>query len=183
MPPGGTPPWLTAVFDDGNSPGSVEVTLALPGLLTGEFVSDWLFNLDPAMEPTLLQFAQTVKTGSFSDPVITTLRDGLKANGDGYMDIEFAFSVQNNDVQRFGFGESVAYAVTGVAGLTAHSFGFLSSPTSSPKALFTAACVQGIAGTGSGWVTISEPIPDPAGLSLLALGVPLILRGRSRRLR
>jgi len=46
-PPAGAGPWLRATFDDGGSPGAVTLTLTALNLTGGEFVNDWMFNLDP----------------------------------------------------------------------------------------------------------------------------------------
>ena len=46
--PVGSPPWLTAAFQD-ISPGSVQFTLSTTNLTANEFVSVFLYNLDPAL--------------------------------------------------------------------------------------------------------------------------------------
>ncbi|GAH74224.1 unnamed protein product, partial [marine sediment metagenome] len=51
-PPAGAAPWLNATFDDGGSAGSVDLTLTAVNLVGSEFVNVWLFNLDPALNPT-----------------------------------------------------------------------------------------------------------------------------------
>jgi hypothetical protein len=90
-PPAGATPWLSATFDDSGTPGSVELTLTAVNLTGTEFVSVWLFNLDPSLNPALLTFSAPLKTGTFTTPVISKSVDGFKADGDGFFDIKIAF--------------------------------------------------------------------------------------------
>ena len=89
-PPAGAAPWLRATFDDGNTPGSVLMTLSTPNLTAVEFVSGWYFNLDPALDPTSLSFSGPAKVGSFTDPVINLSTDAYKADGDGKFAMAYA---------------------------------------------------------------------------------------------
>ncbi|HMQ16165.1 MAG TPA: hypothetical protein PKC49_09345, partial [Phycisphaerae bacterium] len=127
-PPAGAAPWLTATFDDGGTPGSVDLTLETTNLVSNEFVFSWLFNLDPVLDPTSLSFSAPSKTGAFTDPVINTGVDAFMADGDGKFDIEVVFNSAGGPANRFGAGDSVKYTITGIAGLTAASFDFLSAP-------------------------------------------------------
>ncbi len=81
--PLGTAPWLIATFDDGGTPGTVELTFEATNLTGVEFVGEWLLNLDPALDPTALSFTQQSTIGSFSDPMIHTGVDAFHAGGDG----------------------------------------------------------------------------------------------------
>ena len=184
-PPDGAALWLNATFDDEGSAGSVILMLtttptATTGLTGTEFVSNWMFNLDPDLDPTALDFTLLSKTGSFDDPDISTAVDDFKADGAGYFDIKIAFETgggKDKDSKRFGVGDAVQYTITGIASLTADSFNFLC--TSADHGPFpTAAHVQGIGDTGddSGWVTV----PEPATLSLLVLGGLGVLLHRRR---
>ena len=175
-PPEGSAPWLKATFDDGGSPGSVSLTLTATNLTGDEFVGSWMFNLDPTLQPTDLQFSAPVKTGTFSDPPIGLSSNGFTADGDGDYDIEFDFVEGGGANDRFGVGEAAEYTITGIAGLTADSFDFLSFPHGGQGPFHTAAHVQGI-GEDSGWVTT---VPGPASLSLLAVGAIALARRRRR---
>src|SRR6266481_855639 len=53
--PAGPTPWLTAVFSDSGA-NSVQLTLAAPGLTGSEFVKQWYFNLNPALNASQLNF-------------------------------------------------------------------------------------------------------------------------------
>ncbi|MDY7011056.1 MAG: PEP-CTERM sorting domain-containing protein [Planctomycetota bacterium] len=181
-PPAGAEPWLNATFDDEGSAGSVTLTLTTTptpttGLTGTESVSEWMFNLDPSLNPTELIFSSPTKTGSFDNPVINTGVDAFKANGAGYFDIEFAFIIGGGPSTRFGAGDVIEYAITGIDSLTAESFNFLC--TSAEHGPFpTSAHVQSIGDEeDSGWVTV----PEPATLSLLVLGGLGILKRRRRR--
>jgi MYXO-CTERM domain-containing protein len=178
-PPAGAAPWLRATFDDGGGAGSVTLTLAAVNLVGGEFVSDWDFNLDPALNPASLSFSAPTKTGTFGDPVITFGVDAFQADGDGRYDIEVEFDTAPPG-DRFGAGESVQYTITGIATLTASSFDFLSAPAGGSGPFPTAAHVQGIGpeGANSGWVTVPEPAA--AWLALLGVGAAVARRATRR---
>ncbi|MBW7905396.1 MAG: hypothetical protein LC135_02770 [Phycisphaerae bacterium] len=168
-PPAGAAPWLTATFDDGGSPGSVDLTLATTNLVSNEFVFRWMFNLDPVLDPTSLSFSAPSKTGAFTDPVINTGVDSFMADGDGKFDIEVVFSNAGGPANRFGAGDSVKYTITGIPGLTAASFDFLSAPAGGHGPFPTAAHVGGIGANDdeSGWITVPEPSTGLAGLLIL----------------
>jgi hypothetical protein len=185
-PPAGSTPWLTAVFDDENTPGTVKMKLEATNLVADEFVSVWMFNLDPTLDPTLLSFSEVSRVGTFADPTITTGVDAFMADGDGKFDIRVQFSVAGGGAVRFGPGESIIYQISGIAGLSAASFDYLSAPAGGHGPFPMAAHVQGIGegGEDSGWVT-GDPgilIPEPGSMVLWAMGlVGLLLGGRRLR--
>ena len=177
--PIGIPPWLTATFDDQDTPGSVIMTLIATNLTGGEFVSGWYFNLDPVLAPmdaTDLIFSTPVITGSFTTPSISTGIDAFKADGDGKYDILLNFDTSGSISTRFTSGDAISYTITGISSLTADSFNTLSQPAGGHGPFPMAAHVQGIGPDGalSGWVTA----PEPATVSFLALGSLLLLRRR-----
>jgi hypothetical protein len=156
--PAGPQAWATATFDDGGGTGSVKLVLAALNLTGAEFISNWGFNLDPALDPAKLKFSPPVKTGTYADPTISAAVDSFKAGPAHGFDIEFAFATKAAD--RFGAGESGEYTITGIATLTANSFKFLSGGGGGQGPFVTGAHVQGIADQGdgtSGWVTVPEP--------------------------
>jgi hypothetical protein len=181
--PGGPPPWLTATFDDHDSAGSVTLTLTASNLVTGEFAHEWYFNLDPSMDLDSLAIVQISKTGSFDNPTVTKDEDALKADGDGQFDILFDFANSDGADARFTADDSVQFTLSGIGTLTVDSFDF-TSVDHGLTGLYSAAHIQGIAdgcGTTSDWVTCPEPVkvPEPATLSLLALGGLALLRRKS----
>ena len=177
-PPAEAAPWLNATFNDGGSPGSVVLTLTNTNLIGSEMVSQWIFNLDPDLNPGDLVFSPPTKTGSFTSPSISTGVNAFKADGDGKFDIKLAFATGGGEDDRFGAGEGVEYTITGIPSLTSGSFDFLSAPSGGHGPFPTAAHVQSIgAGEDSGWVSI----PEPAAMSLLLVGAVGFVRRRRRK--
>lgn len=180
--PVGASPWLTATFDDENTPGTVKLTFAATNLTGSEFVSGAYFNVNTSYDPaTTLSFGAPSKTGTFTDPTISLSTDAFKADGDGNYDVLLNFAMGGGASGRFGAGEAVEYLITGIGSaagtLVATDFEYLSAPAGGHGPFFVAAHVQGIgeSGSQSGWVTT----PEPASW-LLALGCAAIF-GRRRR--
>ena len=141
--------FLTATFTD--TIDGVELTLS-SSLVDSEFVSTWLFNLDPSLDPTALNFMKVGSSGSFDDPVITTGVNAFRAGGDGQYDILFSFDVMEDG--RFGAGDEVTYLITSSEMISAISFDVFSAPSGGRGPLLSAAHIQGVgmAGSGSGWI-------------------------------
>jgi len=175
---------MTATIDDGGGSGSVTLTLDNLNLVGGEFVSGWYFNLDPILDPDSLIFSAASSFGGngFDLPTIETETNDFKADGDGLYDILFDFSTsgQGGGIHRFGAGETFTVTISGIPGLNAHSFQFLSMPAGGHGPFFTAAHVQGINGSDSGWVTIPEPSSMLIGLGASIGAIGLVLRRRAR---
>ncbi len=192
--PVGTAPWLTAIFDDENTPGTVKLKLVATNLTGSEFVSEWNFNLNPALSPTNIAFSAPIKTGGngFDTPTISKLINSFSAGPDGSYDIEFSFATSNSGggTRRFGVGEMAEYVITGsgpAAGLVAADFNFLSQTgnTGVGGPYRTGAHVQSIGGSNSGWVTVDPSfnpfgIPEPTTLVLLALSLGTASLSRKR---
>ena len=176
--PGGTQPpaWLSATFDDEDSPGEVILTLTATNLMVSEKVEGWYFNLDPNLDPGLLTFSDPNKTGSFDDPNVSVSTNDFMADGDGYFDILILFETADGGTRSFGQGDAVEYTIGGIASLTAGSFEFISFPNGGDGQYITVAKVQGIDGDDSGWVTI----PEPSSIVLLSLGWLGLLRKKRK---
>jgi hypothetical protein len=173
-PPEGTPPWITASFSD-SGPGTVYLTLVTTNLTGSEIVSEWDINLDTSLNAADLVFTKTGSSGSFTNPTINLGANNYKADGDGYYDINFAFTTNGGTSTRFGVGDSVTYTITGISTLTAQSFNWLSNETNGSGnggggngPYYMAAHVQSIgSGSLSGWVAT----PEPSVFILLVLGI------------
>lgn len=174
-PPAGNPPWLRATFNDFGGSGSVEMTLTALNLTGSEFVNDWLFNLDPVLDPSALSFGVQSATSNFALPSVLTGSNAFKAAGNTSFDIKVDFAVATPP-NRFDAGDSITFLVTGIPSLNANSFNFLSEPGGQGP-FFSAAHVQGIGPTGdeSGWVA---HVPEPGTLWGLTLAGFVLRRRR-----
>ena len=174
--PAGSGPWMTALFDDHNTPGSVTLTLSSSGMSGSEKISDVFFNLDPSLTPGSLTLSH------FSGATATSITQGVdccKADGDGFYDIQLGFATNGTGFQS---GQTVVYDITGISGLTASSFDFLSTPAGGHGPFLTAAHVlntTGVGSGGSGWIA-PNPVPLPAAVWLFGSGL-LGLAGIARK--
>jgi hypothetical protein len=171
-PPQGTPPWLTLTFTDLAS-NSVRADFTATDLTGSEFVSEWFFNLDTALDPTLLTFTPIIPvTGAFTLPTIFAGTDAYKANGGGYYDLKLVFDTSGGSPARFTSGDVLSYQLSYGAGIIdALSFDF---DDVDPLGITnrSAAHVQGIGfdGEDSAWIA-DLPEPSIALHALLAAGV------------
>ena len=175
--PSGPGPWLSVVFDDDGTAGSLDFTLEAVGLTGTEFLSKLYFNLDPSLDPCDLSFSGLTKTGQFDDPKFSTGADKWNVAGSGRYDVELKFSTSNSGggTKRFGPGESLGFTISGISTLRAMSFD-LDSTGGGNGAYPVAVHVQGIVGDGSGWVSV----PEPATLSVLGVGALALVKRRCR---
>lgn len=180
--PEGSPPWLRATVTDAGA-NTVTLTLSTVNFSASEFVSGWYFNLNPVDSATSLNIVQTSSSGVFSSPTIQTGRDAFKADGDGKYDMLFSFATSGD---RFATGDSVTFTITGINGLQASDFDFLSAPAGGHGPFVAAAHIQGISSSYSGWVdptthtTRDSPVPDNSA-TIVLLGISLVVVEVGRR--
>ncbi len=169
--PAAPAPWVDALYQD-VTPGTVRLTLSNVGLTGSENVFGTYLNLDPSLNPTSLTFANVGGSGGFDLPTISTGVDAYKADGDGYFDIKLVFNNDGlSDASRFTAGEYVIYDISGISGLSAANFAFLSAPDGAPGVFYGAAHIQRVPGDASGWV--GSPVPEPSAQFLFLLAASL----------
>jgi hypothetical protein len=181
-PPAGPGPWTTATFLD-VAPGTVDLTIDNIGLSSGEFISGLYFNLNPLDDATGLTFNLLGTLGTFAVPTISLGRDDFKADGDGKYDILFGFGTASGTT--FTVGNSITFRITGIAGLTAADFNFLSAPAGGSGPFYAAAHVQGTPPNngGSCWIEPGlgpMPVPEPSSSLLLAMAAGMWFTFRRR---
>jgi len=156
-PPAGAAPWLQAVFSDAGA-NTVQLTLSTLNLTGSEFVSGWYFNLNPAFSTADLTISQTGMGGAFDAPSISRGTDAFKADGDGKYDLLFSFGTAGDASQRFTSGDSITFTLSGITGLNAADFNYMSAPAGGHGPYVAATHVQSIDGNYSGWLDPSTTL-------------------------
>jgi hypothetical protein len=190
-PPDGATPWLTAVFDDGGTSGSVTLTMSVSADIGIAEITEVYFNLDPVLDPTLLSFSQA------SGPAPSTVNTGVdafKPDSDGLMDILFDFQPPGGD--SLGAGDVAVFNITSAEAILASSFNFFSVPDpfeTDPTGPWRAAAkvastgsdsvvcnsLNGPIGQCSDWIAPAIPIPGAVWLFGSAIGLLGWMRRRS----
>jgi len=176
-PPAGATPWITATFDDSfGGANTVRLTMSATNLVGTEFISEWSFNFDPGLDPTLLTFAP-VSVAAVGATTISTGVNAFQADGDGKFDILFDFPPPPGTfTSKFTAGETVIYDLTYVSPITVAAFDFGSAPGGGQGTFKSAAHIQGIGASGndSGWIGPGNgdmKMPEPASLMIFAFGL------------
>lgn len=174
--PDGSSPWIDASFQDVT--GGVLLTVNDVGLTSSEFLQGngsganggIFFNLNPNDDPTSLTFTLESESANFGT-YINTGENAFKADGDGKYDIVFDFSTH-----LFAGGASFSYLISGVTGLTANDFAYLSEPAGGSGPFYAAAHVMGLPpnASNSTWIEPGSgpiqltPVPEPSSIGLIA---------------
>ncbi|WP_165067448.1 PEP-CTERM sorting domain-containing protein [Paludisphaera rhizosphaerae] len=172
----------TATIADAGA-NTVQITMDLTGMPTGQFVDSWLFNFDgtqSALNALTFTYNAGLSTGASAGTPGTTLNaygnnntSGFGNNSSGLMDIYFNFPTPQGN--RFNGGEKVVYDVTGT-GVTASMFNVTSAPNYNANGpYYTAAHIAGIAdgsSTTSGAIGANSvgSVPEPASVVLGLMG-------------
>jgi len=178
--PSGATPWLTADFENANN--GVLLTISGAGLQGTEFASEVYFNLAANLNPANLNFNKTASTGTFFTPTIDhASQDAYKADGDGKYDFRFNFVTTGNG-KTFTSGDSITYLISGISGLVANNFAFLSTPAGGSGPFYAAAQIQSVPNCSSGitWIEPSggpttTPVPEPSAVALFSFAFFLLV--------
>jgi PEP-CTERM motif len=206
--PDSTSPYLYATFYSGTDCGLIGETcgtgvveLVLTSSLedSSEFVTEWDFNSSVLPLTITYDTTNNLNYGTYGIPVqgannaptIGTGFDGFQAGGDGKYDISFVFASANAD--RFNGVDRAVFTITGT-GITAGTFSGLAAQGGAAGPFHTAAHLQGINQTCSGWVSdqsgntsgltgpCTTTVPEPTSLSMFLSGLGLVgAFGISRR--
>jgi hypothetical protein len=189
--PNGTPPYLTATFED--DPNGVLVTFSALNLAASEFVGFWLFNIDPAFSDASFDAADITRVSGATAAVSLAANTppDFSAGPSKYYDLKFDFensSSSNNRLSPTAYTQAV-YLITSPT-LTPEDFNFLSSQSKGFQ-YSSAAHIQSIASTDpnltSGWIAdgnasdndVPVTVPEPSSAAAAIFGLSALgLAGR-----
>lgn len=166
--------WIQAIFEDVGT-DTVSLTMSTSGLVEGDLVNDWFFNVDPTLDGRALSFTQTGGvTGSVEE--LVSASDTPRSN----RTVKFGFASSGNNT--FGVLQTVVFVISG-AGVNINSFNFAS--LIGGGVFLSAAQIKLLTGD-LGWMTAPKvsltPVPEETSVLLLGLVfAALIMRARTQR--
>jgi hypothetical protein len=185
--PSGAP---TLFFDDGDTPGSVQLTIDAMGMSGGEYIASVFFNF--AAAGTNLTFSYASGDAPMPVNIFQTVdgRDSPGNQGNFDVELEFGSSNAQQGAFRFNADEVLVLNIVG-ANLVASDF-LLDSAPEGPNAgsNYALARIRGIAGGLSASVAPEDPqdlpppleqVPEPAAIGLFGLGLLGLGMGLRRR--
>lgn len=177
--PTGDAPWLTLTFSD-ISANTVQLVIQSDLNVSGEYILEIAFNVNPLILPSLITFTFVSKSGSFQTPSPSNIKksaqDAQDLNPGDNFDIDILFATSGS-ANRFNLNDSITYNLT-YPDLTEDSFKFFNTEDQAQYSGFYA--VAKFQGSGGKLGDKAETVPEPT--TLLLLGIGLIgLAGLSRR--
>jgi len=190
--PSSTPPYLTAKFEDTGTTDQVQLTLTASLNVSTEFIGDVTFNVDPTIVPSSLTIVQSPIVNPSPSSYDKTTQNAQQVTGGGNpgknFDVKINWSTAAG-VGRFDGTDMVMLLITG-SGIDENSFKFANA-----DGWYMAAHVQGVPDlnnpgqTASGAVGTKPisttgdlvPVPEPATLGLIGLGLTFGARQLRRR--
>jgi len=186
-PPEGSTPWLLMTVDDGDTAGSLTITIEAVSLTDGEFISAFYMNYNPDED-----VGDLGGQGFFTfvgDINVTNGcaigNDAFSADGAGVFDI--FCDIQNaGGSGRWTDGETLIINLTGPSYVTASDFNFMNVGPGGNCCWTAAAHVQGIGDNDddSGWIggnNGKSEVAEPGSLALFGLGLTLMGVATRRR--
>ena len=166
---------IIVTLDDGDTAGTVDLTIDMLALDSAEFLSSLYLNFDPARSPAGMTITDTDAQRSLG---IIAGSNCCKPDGQADHDIQIDFGEALAD--RFTGGE-IYTGTLSLAGLLASDFAYLSDTGNCAIAR-----VQGLGSDalGSGWfdcVDTPNDVPEPGTLALLGLSLAGLGFARRRR--